>query len=418
MIVVVFSMPYAGGVQVLELIRAGMRAVGEPFTDHRTDEVEDAVQRHDPSTGSLLLSTTAQPTPLLREWSYRGRFATVVCQRPARESQAALIQNGVEASSAPAIAEWAERKAEEWADGWHAAVISFDEVSVNPEPAASKLASLLRIDREALLSSPAAAIDATAPVLPATVGADLCESEFMVKATERLPGNTVHYITNISLKHNYVYVETAKTGCTSIKALLYAVEMADSGLAPPRHVHHVLARPLVAPFQLPPETLDRMLLGAGTFRFAFVRNPYTRVLSAYLDKIVRGRDEKASILRTLGRDPEDLAQPVSFTEFLTAIERQEPKERNIHFGVQSHQTLHGLVPFDFVGRFERLDEDVAALQQAIPALRRARFRAADAHRTNAGEHVRAYYDRIAVRLVRRIYEADFEIYGYDRELPG
>ena len=95
--------------------------------------------------------------------------------------------------------------------------------------------------------------------------------------------------------------ETPKAACSSIKRLLHKIELHDTPYQPNKNVHDRAHSPLLRPTQLPPRAFTECLTSAGWFRFAFVRNPFTRVLSAYLDKIRRDRPEKAAILAALDR---------------------------------------------------------------------------------------------------------------------
>ena len=66
------------------------------------------------------------------------------------------------------------------------------------------------------------------------------------------------------------------------------------------------------------------------FRFAFVRNPYHRIVSAYLDKIASGRRPRHR--RLLGFGPNE---QVTFLDFLRRISEQEIDAMNRHWRPQS-----------------------------------------------------------------------------------
>ena len=90
----------------------------------------------------------------------------------------------------------------------------------------------------------------------------------------------------ISLLYKFLYVETAKVACSTIKSRLYPYIL--NGLLPPKEVHPgVFGSPFARPFQLPSDFNKRIISGDDFFRFTFVREPVERVLSAYLDKISR-----------------------------------------------------------------------------------------------------------------------------------
>lgn len=105
------------------------------------------------------------------------------------------------------------------------------------------------------------------------------------------------YSTHISLKHNYLYVETPKVACSTIKKTLQTMEVENVNFHrdnPNIKVHEnslLLSPSSVGDFQ--------KLLNSEIFKFCFSRNPYTRLLSAYLQKICTNRPQKKLILRQL-----------------------------------------------------------------------------------------------------------------------
>ena len=92
------------------------------------------------------------------------------------------------------------------------------------------------------------------------------------------------HATNFSLKYRYFYAETPKVGCSTIKGLLIQAEHGQVIQYPDMdYIHHREFSPLLNAQQL----VDTVafLEDPGVTRFCFVRNPYTRLLSAWLDKI-------------------------------------------------------------------------------------------------------------------------------------
>ena len=113
------------------------------------------------------------------------------------------------------------------------------------------------------------------------------------------------YSINVSIKHRYVYIETPKVGCSTIKDTLQRMELdyPDLQRSDPEMIHDRNYSPLLRPAQT--WGLDRLLHSRDFFVFCFVRNPYTRLLSAYLDKIVKGLTPKRNILAAMGDNPGD-----------------------------------------------------------------------------------------------------------------
>jgi len=231
-----------------------------------------------------------------------------------------------------------------------------------------------------------------------------------------MPRKEVFYSINISLKNRYVYLENPKVACGHIKRSLQCLELDGTDIVV-RNVHDRLESPLLMIYQLPADQLLEILNGTAFFKFSFVRNPFTRTLSAYLDKIVRNQRHKRSILLALGRDPDELGQFVSFKEFVQAVVSIEPYHRDNHWRPQVEQLFLPMVHYDFLGRFERLDEDLGTALRRITGVRPGAVARDLSYKTDAAAGIAEYYDDETADLVRMAYADDFETFGYPLELP-
>lgn len=180
----------------------------------------------------------------------------------------------------------------------------------------------------------------------------------------------------VSASRRFVFAHVPKTGGISMRAAL--APFADETLS---HLpaHGTLAD-LVASH---PEM-------GGHFKFAFVRNPWDRLVSFYTYA-------RAVLARTL-------PQIQDFEEMLRALDRGEAWTNTIHAMRPQSDFTAGA---DFVGRFERLDGDFAQ------ACGRAGIETTLAHR-NASQHrhYATYYDGWSRSFVARRYRADIEAFGY------
>ena len=133
------------------------------------------------------------------------------------------------------------------------------------------------------------------------------------------------------------------------------------------------------------------------FRFTFVRNPWDRLVSVYsrMDPHMRASAESAGLP----------LKGISFDEF---VERTE-HFRDAHLDAQDRFVFdaagHGLV--DFIGRYERLAEDFAAVCARLG-------QTVDLPHRNASTHdaYRQYYSDATRKIVERRYGADIEKFGY------
>jgi hypothetical protein len=142
------------------------------------------------------------------------------------------------------------------------------------------------------------------------------------------------------------------------------------------------------------------------FRFAFVRDPYARIVSGYLDKIASGRTPRFA--KWLGLPPD-----VGLLDFLRRISEQEVDEMNRHWRPQS-ALISPIVKLDFLGRFERFNEDFGEVLDRL-RVDGAAITERRTHQTSANTRL----DLIGPEekaLIDRIYRDDFERFGYPKAL--
>lgn len=227
----------------------------------------------------------------------------------------------------------------------------------------------------------------------------------------------IDHLTHISRRHRVVYLEVPKTGCTVIKRVLQHSESGGTQPSPGVSVHQRDASPLGAPLR-DGFDLDELFGEHSTWlTFAFVRNPYSRLLSCYLDKIgpPPRRSYRDVKVHNLGLAPDD---KISFREFLERVSEQPKRKMDIHWSPQTRLTGWGKISLDFIGRFESFEADLRRLMtvSGVTAPDELITRRAG-HATDAHRRLDEYYsdDRCAT-LVREIYAGDFDAFGYGRDV--
>ena len=216
----------------------------------------------------------------------------------------------------------------------------------------------------------------------------------------------------------FVYVRVPKAANTTVKlALRKLIAEAEHGV-PPEEGDPSLARGrdfrarFGTYFRTPSELSGREAeqVDRECVKFIVTRNPYTRVLSAYLDKVAGGQPEKAKVLRRLGGGRE---RAISFAEFCAY-----PAAGGVHDDPHWCRQ-HELCPFpaaslDHHVRFEALaDELPPVLECLFGPSRSVVLPARSAHPTGASRNVPQHYDEETRGLVACLYKADFEAFGYD-----
>lgn len=232
----------------------------------------------------------------------------------------------------------------------------------------------------------------------------------------------IHYCFNFSLKHNFLYAETAKVACSTIKRLLIRTENLYDRQDAPIDAHNRDKSPLHGIKDHTEEIFNAVLQDPYIYKFSFVRNPYTRILSAYLDKIIRNKRPKKEILNImnvdLNKNPEALEKHISFEEFLEAVKMQNLFEMNIHWRPQYYHIRPDLIDYNKIGRFETFDNDIkeviAVLKNRVSPYvqNKVKYKMSAPHKTNSNEKVYQFYNSNARKLVSEIYACDFDTYKY------
>ncbi|WP_158637103.1 sulfotransferase family 2 domain-containing protein [Arenimonas daejeonensis] len=227
--------------------------------------------------------------------------------------------------------------------------------------------------------------------------------------------------TNISLRNKYVYFAVDKVANSSIKNSLYTIELESVNKAPPSPFDKRLS-PLLSPYQLPPDLLRVVLNSGNYFRFAFVRNPYSRTLSCYLDRILNPTSKpRAHLLRTL-KAKDVVTEDISFDLFVRTICAQKSPDQNSHWRVQADDILWGDMEFDFIGKFENLWEDMGEVSRRIWGEVRPPMAASEVNKspkvTNAGSKLAQFYTPELADLIYERFRADFDAFGYSRDFAA
>ncbi len=153
-----------------------------------------------------------------------------------------------------------------------------------------------------------------------------------------------------------------------------------------------------------PETRDY-------FKFTVVRNPWSRVASVHKQKICSGDPLIAARLMN-GRD--GLSPNMPFGEFVEWLCSEEgADERADRHWLSQHKLLgmrgHNPVRYDFIGKLERLSQDLDALSARLGV---SMSGVGHLLYTGALERYRTVYTDRTAALVARRYARDIEMFGY------
>lgn len=212
----------------------------------------------------------------------------------------------------------------------------------------------------------------------------------------------------LSNKYRFLFVHIAKTGGTSVRAALEPLRWRDPAYYPmfvcsklshlmghriaakfPRHAKVIAAREM-----LPKDVFDSL------FKFAFVRNPWDLQVSSFhhiqreRPEVMQGHHDFESFLKWK-LDPER--------------EYQFHIDTSIELQTDYLVDLHGHMLMDFIGRYERLQDDYHEACRRIDI----RPRPLPHRRKAAGrDDYRRYYTDETSQLVADHFRRDIELLGY------
>ncbi len=185
----------------------------------------------------------------------------------------------------------------------------------------------------------------------------------------------------VNREHRFIYCYVPKVACSSLKLWFLRV----AGIAVPLNAQeaHAFLDKNFSLAAMSSAQADELLRSSDYYRFAFIRNPRARLVSAYLDKIVEANDPGPCVMKQFqkGRPWQlrkrlryewlkiktgsgvDRQQGMTFREFVHLVARQSPQQLDPHWRPQTQ--ILGDVPMDFVGLMEHMTEDFAHVCQQL-----------------------------------------------------
>ncbi|WP_425614606.1 sulfotransferase family 2 domain-containing protein [Anatilimnocola sp. NA78] len=255
-----------------------------------------------------------------------------------------------------------------------------------------------------------------------------------------------------------VYAYIPKSACTSVKTWLlrhggfspavarqYEAAEARGEKGPDAHT---VMREQFSLQQRSPAEIERVLSDPSYFKFTVVRHPLRRLVSSYLDKIVKvktpaydvivsgqvaaGCLNTGNVVNWLRGLPLDKERSLTFREFVASLPKQNLEKLDTHFREQD-RLLRG-IEFDVVCQMENLVQDFAAVQrqlnvsQPLPIRNSGDYAIADiaecvadwpAARFRDGQAAdwSGFYDADLLAQCEKFYARDFARFGYECRLP-
>tara|TARA_R100000030_G_C3230106_1_gene118028 strand:+ start:222 stop:791 length:570 start_codon:yes stop_codon:yes gene_type:complete len=181
----------------------------------------------------------------------------------------------------------------------------------------------------------------------------------------------------------FVFISVAKTGSTSIRRRL------GSFKDPPPEIYHMSIKEVLKQY---PHVKDY-------FKFAFVRNPYDRIFSAYINLKYDGHPWAT-----------ELKGKKTFREFIMDFKNSQ-YSKYIHLHPQSsYVKINGNVAVDYLGKFENLQDHFHEVEKILNLGHKKLFK----HRQSSTNKEPKKFDKEMRDIICDIYSEDFESFGYDK----
>ncbi len=192
-------------------------------------------------------------------------------------------------------------------------------------------------------------------------------------------------------------------------------------------------------------TITENVQSHKSYAFTCVRNPYTRILSSFFDKICgiqrNGKRYRGNLVPLLiqkygievGGDDgkEEFDQVKSFRRFLLfardTIRWRRPMEPDIHWSAMSGHISTFIVNggrYDNIFWTETFNDGMSGVLDAIETRHAVdingipRFNESEGHGPKRLHPVEVYFDDLSMHLVYEIYKRDFELFQYGFANPA
>ncbi|XP_069855144.1 carbohydrate sulfotransferase 8 [Dipodomys merriami] len=230
-------------------------------------------------------------------------------------------------------------------------------------------------------------------------------------------------------RHRVLYCEVPKAGCSNWKRVLMVLAGLASSTADLHHntVHYGSALKRL-------DTFDRqgILYRLSTYtKMLFVREPFERLVSAFRDKFehpnsyyhpVFGKAIVARYRANASREALRTGSGVRFPEFIQyLLDVHRPVGLDIHWDHVSRLCSPCLIDYDFVGKFESMEDDANFFLSLIHAPRNLTFpRFKDRHAQEARTTARIthrYFAQLSALQRQRTYDfyyMDYLMFNYSK----
>jgi hypothetical protein len=239
-----------------------------------------------------------------------------------------------------------------------------------------------------------------------------------------------------------VYRVVPKCACSTIGQIMY---YSDNGTFFDGDIHDATGGMHKWALDASQPLIEQNVSAHKSFAFTCVRNPYTRILSSFFDKICgiqrNGRRYRGNLVPTLIQkygievgDPEtgfEFDQIKSFRRFLLfardTIRFRRPMDPDIHWSAMSGHVSTFIVNggrYDRIFWTEQFNDGMQKVLDGIDTKHDVslesipRFNESEGHGPKRAHPVEDYFDDLSMHLIKEIFHKDFALFKYDFDNPG
>ncbi len=206
-------------------------------------------------------------------------------------------------------------------------------------------------------------------------------------------GYIKHDIKNLYyLKTRIIFIPIPKVACVSLKKAF-------------RKKVYFYEKRKDYSINVPP--LPRFINTDNYYVFAFVRNPFDRLVSCYVDRLKR---KNKMFLDNVSKY--NINSNMNFKEFVKAISKIPDEYSDTHFKSQVCFLMKDgkLIP-NFIGKIETIDEDFNSICKVFNIDSKLEHLNTSKNR----EPYEIYYDEETIKLVEERYKEDLKVFDYKYE---
>lgn len=239
-----------------------------------------------------------------------------------------------------------------------------------------------------------------------------------------------------------VYRVVPKCACSTIGQIMY---YSDHGVFFDGDIHDATGGLHKWANEASQKPITDNVVGHKSLAFTCVRNPYTRILSSFFDKICgiqrNGRRYRGNLVPLLIQkygievgSPEDgfeFDQIKSFRRFLLfardTVRWRKPMEPDIHWSAMSGHVSTFILNgghYDQIFWTEKFNEGMGEVLKAVKTPKKItlskipRFNESEGHGPARAHPVEDYFDDLSMHLMYEIYKKDFLLFKYDFDNPA